>query len=345
MSASPTNSSAHGIARTGVLRWVERQTFSRDTVDSTGSDFGRMIGGCASMQRVFRLCERLAPSNLTLTIEGETGTGKELLALVLHEMGPRKTRPLVVLDCAAVRGDELTRLLFGESSRAWLTEQVAGGTLVLDDVTELTDEAQSTLVRFLDRCETPARGAPTDEPIVRLIATSRQSLDEALRTKRFREELFFRITASRISLPPLRERGSDVELIAERFWAELAPGQRFSGEVLSRYANYKWSGNVRELRNVIQRSVELGTLADEVDVPPVAASATMTDDIETVLNLDLPLGAARARIISVFEGRYVARVLERTGGNVSHSAKRAGVARRYFQILRARSVKGSPAQP
>lgn len=327
------------IGRT-TLR-LDRAASPRDAAGFSPSvSFGRMIGASVAMRRLYPLCERLATSDLPVTIEGETGVGKELLAEALHEGGPRKARPFVVFDCAGVRGDAIVPHLFGDGAAEGTSalEQASGGTLLLDEIAELGDDAQARLLRFLDRKEVRRDAGRAVEADVRLLASSRRDLDQAVHAGRFREELFFRIAVSRVELPPLREREGDVELLARAFWKTMS-AQRgpFPGGLLDRYEHYKWPGNVRELKNVVARRVALGAFADAPGtagaIPPSAGGG---DVVDRILAMDLPLVEARARIVTELEARYVARVLDQHGGNVSRAAAASGIARRYFQVLRAR---------
>jgi DNA-binding NtrC family response regulator len=299
--------------------------------------FGRVIGASIAMRRLYPLCERLAASDLPSIIEGETGSGKELLAEAIHEVGPRKAKPFVVFDCAGIRGEGVVAALFGDGSgEASALEQARGGTLLLDEIAELGDDAQARLLGFLDRREVRRDGPRVIESDARLLATSRRDLDQAVQAGRFRDELFYRLAVSRIELPPLREREGDVELLARSFWKTMAGQGRtpFPPKLLDRYERYKWPGNVRELKNVVARRIALGAFADSAasQAPPPSSN----DIMEAVLALDLPLVEARAKIVSEFEARYLAKVLERHGGNVSRAAAASGIARRYFQLLRAR---------
>jgi DNA-binding NtrC family response regulator len=307
---------------------------------SPSVSFGRLIGASVPMRRLYPLCERLAASDLPATIEGETGTGKELLAEALHEGGARKAKPFVVFDCAGVRGDAVLATLFGDGGRGGsLFEQAAGGTLLLDEITELADDAQARLIRFLDKREVRRDAGGVVESDARVLATSRRDLDQAVQAGRFRDELFFRLAVSRIELPPLREREGDLELLVRHFWKSMAGPQRppFPPGLLERYEHYKWPGNVRELKNVVARRIALGAFAESAGTTDGGESSG--DVIERVLSMDLPLVEARAKVVSDFEARYVAKVLEQHGGNVSRAAAASGIARRYFQLLRARMAE------
>lgn len=306
---------------------------------SSSANFGRVVGASVAMRRLHPLCERLATSELPATIEGETGVGKELLAEAIHEASPRKAKPFVVFDCAGVRGDAVLRVLFGDGAAAGTSalEQANGGTLVFDEVTELDDDAQARLLRFVDRREVRREGGRPVEADVRLLATSRRDIDQAVQAQRFREELFFRLAVSRIELPPLREREGDVPLLARTFWRTMAGQRPYPDGLLERYEGYRWPGNVRELRNVVARRIALGALGDANEARAETQPAAGADAVERVLAMGLPLVEARAKVVAEFEARYLAKVLEQHGGNVSRAAASSGIARRYFQLLRARA--------
>jgi two-component system, NtrC family, response regulator HydG len=321
----------------GTTLRLDVATTTRESSEFSPSvGFGRVVGASTAMRRLYPLCERLALSDLPATIEGETGVGKELLAEALHESGPRKAKPFIVFDCAGVRGDAVIPTLFGDGVGNSALEQARGGTLLLDEVAELGDDAQTRLLRFLDKREVRRDAGAVVESDARILATSRRDLDQAVQGGRFRDELFYRLAVSRIELPPLREREGDVEVLARAFWKSMSGGQRgpFPAGLLERYEHYKWPGNVRELKNVVARRIALGAFADSGASDEVSAASG--DIVEQVLALDLPLVEARAKVVSDFEARYLAKVLEQHGGNVSRAAAASGIARRYFQLLRAR---------
>jgi DNA-binding NtrC family response regulator len=309
--------------------------------------FGRVLGTSAAMRRLHPLFQKLSASALPLVVEGETGTGKELLAESLHEMGPRKLAPFVVFDCAVQGEKQVEAALFGEEDptgprraakaplRRGLFEEADGGTLLVDEVAELSPLLQAKLLRAVERGEfCRVRGDGWLRADVRVIATTRRDLDREVESGRFREDLFFRLAATRVELPPLRERAGDVPLLARHFWTDGAgPGRPLPPDALRAYEDYPWPGNVRELRHVVARKVALGDA--ELEGPPPAAPEVhaLTD---RVLDLDLPFSQARAQVLAAFERRYVERVLAKHGGNVSRAAAASGIARRYFQILRSR---------
>lgn len=305
---------------------------------SLNAGFGRLVGASVAMRRLYPLCERIALSDLPVIIEGETGTGKELLAEALHEVGPRRAKPFIVFDCTGTPRESAVALLFGDgmSEGSSLCEQADGGTLFIDEVADLADEAQARLVRLLDHGEVRFEGRRPVLANVRLVAATRRDLDKEVQAGRFRDELFFRIAALRVELPPLRERAGDVALLASIFWKRGAGGRPPPPDLLSRYEHYRWPGNVRELEHAVARRVALGPFE------PTRRQGTVEESpdlVERVLARNLPLAAARDEIVDEFERRYVAKVLDAHGGNVTRAATASGVARRYFQLLRARHAK------
>ncbi|HEY3816807.1 MAG TPA: sigma 54-interacting transcriptional regulator [Polyangiaceae bacterium] len=312
--------------------------------------FGRVLGVSVAMRRLYPLFQKLSASALPLVVEGETGTGKELLAESLHELGPRKGGPFVVFDCAVHGEKQVEAALFGEDDpaaprrprgqalaplRKGLFEEADGGTLLVDEVADLSPLLQAKLLRAVERGEfCRVRGDGWLRADVRIVATTRRDLDREVESGRFREDLFFRLAATRAELPPLRERAGDVPLLALHFWSEAAgPGRAPPPELLRAYEDYPWPGNVRELRHVVARKVALGD-AEPGDTPSSGPEVHALTD--RVLDLDLPFSQARAQVLAAFERRYVERVLAKHGGNVSRAAAASGIARRYFQILRTR---------
>lgn len=313
--------------------------------------FGRLIGASASMRRMYPLCERLALSDVTVVIEGETGTGKEVLAESLHERGPRAQKPFVVFDCTAVAPNLVESALFGHEKGAFtgayathrgVFEEADGGTLLIDEIGDLPLALQPKLLRVLQRAEVRRVGG--SRPIrvdVRVLAATRRDLDREVQAERFRDDLFYRLAVARVELPPLRERHGDVALLARHFWGQLRAGRPFPDEVLPRLDDYAWPGNVRELGNVVARLSALGTLGEQGNPSgrPPAGQAPAADLIAAVLAENLPFPSARDKVLALFEERYISRLLELHDGNVAQAAAASGVARRYFQIIKARTMR------
>lgn len=314
--------------------------------------FGRMVGTSAAMRRLYPLCERLAASTVPVLIEGETGTGKEVLAEALHESSSRAAGPFCVFDCASVSPNLLESALFGHErgsftgasgERRGVFEEAHGGTLLLDEIGELDLSLQPKLLRVLERGEVQRVGGNAWTKVdVRVLAATRRDLDREVQAGRFRDDLFYRLAVGRIALPPLRDRHGDIPVLAAQFWRGLgADDKPLSPEVLARFEDYPWPGNVRELRNAVARFLAVGELVaaglDANDGPhPEALPSPPGDVIEAALDEALPFVRARDRVVAEFERRYVERILAKHGGNVARAAAASGLARRYFQLIRAR---------
>jgi DNA-binding NtrC family response regulator len=330
---------------------VEAEASGAPVALPTASRFGRVVGASIEMRRLYPLCERLAASSVTVVIEGETGTGKEVLAEALHEQGPRATGPFVVFDCTAVAPSLVESALFGHERGAFtgavslhkgMFEQANGGTLLIDEIGDLDPALQPKLLRVLERAEIRRVGGTRPIPVdVRVLAATRRDLDKEVQAGRFRDDLFFRLAVARIELPALRDRHGDVALLAEHFWRmQGRAGEPFPFEVLRRFEDYNWPGNVRELHNAVARLIALGSLHSLERASSQQGDAAGQDVIDEVIGLELPLPEARQRVVEHFERRYIEHVLARHGGNVAAAAASSGIARRYFSLLRARVAKG-----
>jgi len=326
---------------------------------TAASSFGRVVGISAAMRKTYPLCKRLARSDVPVIIEGETGTGKELLAESIHEFSPRSKGPFVVFDCTAIPPSLVESALFGHErgsftgateARKGVFEEAHRGTLLLDEIGDLDLDLQAKLLRALERSEVQRIGSNSWVKVdVRILAATRRNLDQEVQEGRFRDDLFFRLAVTRIELPPLRRRDGDIPLLTHHFWRRL--GDAGSGppeNFVARLENYAWPGNVRELQNAVARRVALGDLADDNASPAgggpqqSAAISSQARDagqgrMEQVLDLALPLPRARRKVVEVFEQLYLDRVLTEHNGNVARAAAAAGVARRYFRLLRARN--------
>ncbi|MFI5301265.1 MAG: sigma 54-interacting transcriptional regulator [Polyangiales bacterium] len=328
----------------------------------TAARFGKVIGQSPEIRRLFPLFDRLAKTDVPVVIEGETGTGKEVLAETLHEAGPRAQKPFVVFDCTAVPPTLMESALFGHERGAFtgatgvrrgVFEQAHGGTLFLDEIGDLELSLQPKLLRAIQRGEVQRVGGDKWLKVdVRILSATRRDLDRAVQEGRFRDDLFFRLAVARVELPALRRRSGDVAVLARHFWDVVTRDddepRAFPAEFLERHHGYAWPGNVRELYNVVAREVALGgvVLADVVPDDALSLSPTTPidaspagDAIAEVLANDLAFGPARERVIAAFERRYVEHLVARFGGNVSRAAAASGLARRYFQLLRAKHAK------
>jgi two-component system, NtrC family, response regulator HydG len=316
---------------------------------SPAARFGRVIGASAPMRRLYPLLERLAATDVSVVIEGETGTGKELLAESLHERGRRASGPFVVLDCTALTPSLAESELFGHergaftgavSGRKGVFEQAHGGTLFIDEIGELPATLQPKLLRALERSEVrPVGGARTVRVDVRVLSATHRNLDAEVQAGRFREDLFHRLAVARIELPALRRRKGDIAALARAFWHQMdATAPVLPESLLRSWEDYGWPGNVRELRNAVARRLALGELAESSRRDPPLAEAPASADgvLERIVDLGLSFPAARQRVIEELERRYVERVLAEHDGNVSRAAEASGIARRQFQRVKGR---------
>ncbi|HEY0711297.1 MAG TPA: sigma-54 dependent transcriptional regulator [Polyangia bacterium] len=313
--------------------------------------FGCTVCNSPAMQRLLPLCRRVAETDVPVLIEGETGTGKEIMARSIHDESGRRQRPFVVFDCTTVSPKLIESALFGHQRGAFtgavvdtkgVFESANGGTLFIDEIGDLPAKLQPKLLRALDRAEVQRIGSSHWTKVdVRVIAATRRNLEHEIRKGAFRDDLFYRLVVARIELPPLRARGDDVKLLAGVFWNQLMPSAGpMPDDLLSGLEVYEWPGNIRELRNLVTRRAALGVLE-----PPLSSfclnlgenpSANEHDVISHVLDLKLPLGEARAMVVEAFERRYLQRLVSEHEGNATSAAAAAGIARRYFQLLRSR---------
>jgi transcriptional regulator with GAF, ATPase, and Fis domain len=295
------------------------------------------------MKELFEALKRVAATDATVLVFGETGTGKELIAHLIHQSGARKDRPLVRVNCAAIPGALMESEFFGHERGAFTGATTRregrfalanGGTIFLDELGELPLDLQAKLLRVLQEGEfEPLGGSRTLKVNVRVVAATNRDLAEMARAGKFREDLFYRLNVFPLRVPPLRERGDDVILLARAFAERLARrmGRRLEPlhpEDLRRLQQYPWPGNVRELQNVIERALILSTGSRlELD-------RAMPDAAPRVQAPEVPAGAGEERILSAremeaLERANIERALAACGGKVSGeegAARRLGLA-------------------
>jgi DNA-binding NtrC family response regulator len=252
--------------------------------------FGPMIGISEPMQRVYDLISRAAPTEVTVFVTGESGTGKELVAQTIHQLSRRRMGPFLAINCGAVSATLVESELFGHERGSFTGalqrhrghfERAAGGTLFLDEVTEMPMELQVKLLRVLETHNVLRVGGSVPVEVdVRVITATNRLPAEAVSEGKLREDLYYRLSVFPISLPPLRDRDEDLELLTRRFLAQLAEehgtSKRITPEVMARFERYAWPGNVRELKNVIERAfiladeeIEASHIPTDVGVPEV----------------------------------------------------------------------------
>jgi DNA-binding NtrC family response regulator len=302
---------------------------------SEAERFCGAIGRSAAMRQVFAVLEAAARSDATVLLQGETGTGKEVLAEALHCASAHADGPLVVFDCGAVPAQLVESELFGhergaftgaDAPRAGVLERAHGGTLFLDEIGELPLELQPKLLRAVETRRFRRLGSQHERVVdVRLVAATSRNLEHEVAQGRFRQDLYYRLAVVRVRVPPLRERREDVPLLVEHFAARLDSPRLAErlGSLLPLLQSYGWPGNVRELRNVVER---LAVLPLEEALPSAVLRPRGRARPQ-------PYTAARERAVDDFERGYVELILEHTGGNVTHAAELAGVSRRYVTML------------
>jgi two-component system response regulator HydG len=284
-------------------------------------------------------------------IEGETGTGKEVLAESLHEASPRADGPFVIVDCTTIAPNLLEAELFGYergaftgavASRDGLFFEANGGTLFLDEIGDIDLGLQAKLLRAIEKNEVRRIGSNRWTSVdIRIIAATRRDLDHEVQAQRFRDDLFFRLAVARVELPPLRRRRGDISFLAAHFWSALGGHERgIPADVLQRYEARDWPGNVRELHNAIAHLVALGDdptmLAHAERAADSRAALDLTAHVDRAIAAGTNIARAREEVVAAFDRAYTDRMLEIHGGNVTRAAAASGIGRRYFQMLRAR---------
>jgi two-component system, NtrC family, response regulator len=296
-----------------------------------GDDSDGLAGECPALRRAAERAGRLARGDLPVLVLGESGTGKELLARLVHRRSPRARKPFVAINCAALSETLLLSDLFGhvrgsftgaDRDRAGVFETAQGGTVLLDEIGDLPLPAQGMLLRVLQEGEVRRVGESLPRKVdVRVVAATHRDLTAMVREGSFRQDLFFRLSVARVELPPLRDRGEDVALLAERFLSGAAGAHRLSSQARSRLLAHPWPGNVRELHNVLEVAA---ALADGGEIRPE--------------HLELPPAAPRERgdyhsRVDACRLRLIEEALEASGGNQSEAARRLGLSRQALSYL------------
>jgi two-component system response regulator HydG len=336
----PVDGSLLGLAVTRAVRHKSLgEEVKRLRAAGTASEGTRgIIGRSASMKRTFELIGRVAPSDASVLVHGETGTGKELVARAIHEASGR-TGPFVAINCAAVPPTLLESELFGHSrgaftdakaQRTGLFLEAANGTLFLDEIAEMPLEVQPKLLRALQERKVRPVGSNAELPFnARLVCATNRDLETEAYEKRFREDLYYRINVVKIDLPALRDRGTDVLDLAQYFLDKFSARSQKGSLSLSTAAaekltSYNWPGNVRELENCIERAVALARF-DHVTVQDLPEKVQAYRADRFVVAVD---EAAEILTMDELERRYIVRVLSLVGGNKSRAAQLLGFDRR-----------------
>ncbi|SEU29926.1 regulatory protein, Fis family [Stigmatella erecta] len=328
-------------------------TFSPVTQEAAGApgEEGKlcgMVGQSAKMRQIFGLIQRIAPMNVSVIIQGETGTGKELVARAIHELSERRKGPMVVLDCGAIPPNLIESELFGHekgaftgavNSRPGAFERAQGGTIFLDELGELRLDLQPKLLRALENREVRRVGGNDVIGVdCRVIAATNRDLLKEIAAGNFREDLYFRLSVIHIPLPPLRQRRDDIALILKRALAEPEVVERhgrkrFSSEALGLLMAYAWPGNVRELMNVLSHVL---TFSDGEEILPVHLPARVRGQAREgplPFNEHLAFKDAKEQLLENFEREYITSVLGRCEGNLSRAARESGLHRKSIERL------------
>ena len=327
------------VGRT-VLKDVPEEEIVEPEVADTDT-FGNLVGRDVRMRRLFALLGDIAPTDATVIIEGETGTGKELIAEEIHRHSVRKNGPFIVFDCGAVPRDLIESALFGHvkgsftgaiANRKGAFAEAHGGTIFLDEIGELAPELQPSLLRALDKRAVRPVGANIYEQVdVRVVAATNRDLRQEIAKKNFREDLYYRLAVIRMTVPPLRERGEDVPLLVEHFVRSFSAGRnvKLSPQDQQRLKRHSWPGNVRELRNVIERACVLAK-GEWLNLD----DALSEDTAPTIgIRTDLPFKEAKGQLVRLFEREYIVDLLKRHRMNLSAAAREAQIDRKHLREL------------
>jgi DNA-binding NtrC family response regulator len=313
--------------------------------------FDRIAGLSPAMLKVFEMVRKVAPSEASVLILGESGTGKELFARSLHSNSRRAHGPFIPIDCASLPENLLESELFGHErgaftgatqTKAGLLELAHGGTAFLDELGELPLSLQAKLLRALQERSFRRVGGSREITVdIRLIAATNRNLRELVRTKTFREDLFYRLNVISLELPPLRERSGDVILIAQRLLEEIGKGLKMPGispEARKALELYHWPGNIRELRNAMERAVALteGLEIQAEDLPPeVLGIGSNSARVENLRDsyAGVEFTPTKEKVIEEFELAYLHQLLQRNGDNMTRAALEAGIDRKTLYRL------------
>ena len=327
---------AHLRVGGSVIRLLAPSATPPSVVSPAPLELAGVIAWSAAMQSVVRSAVRSARTSVSVLLEGETGVGKGSIARAIHDASPRARGPFVVIDCGALPPTLIASQLFGHERGSFTGadrrqvgafEQAQGGTVFLDEIGELPLAVQPALLGVLERRSFRRLGSKEEMRLdVRVISSTHRDLRAEVNSGTFRADLYFRLAAARIFIPPLRERGEDVEGLVEAFAraATGIPGMFFPPETMDLLYNHRWSGNVRELRNVVEGALAIGSLS--LDGGPPHSAHLRSQGI-------VRYQQARAEVIDAFERRYLGRLLDLAEGNVAAAARAARMDRPYLRTL------------
>jgi DNA-binding NtrC family response regulator len=308
--------------------------------------FERIVGRSPAMQRVFETIDRVADTDVTVLVRGESGTGKELVASALHYRSPRRAKPLVRMNCAALSRELVESELFGHERGAFTGaiarregkfEAADGGTLFLDEVGDMPLDTQAKLLRAIQEKEFERVGG--NRPIrvdVRIIAATHHDLEAAVQAGRFREDLYYRLRVLELVIPPLAERREDIPLLADHFLKEAAARfhrepKPLTGEALRACVSHPWKGNVRELRSAVEQALLLAPGAEITAADLLGAWAAPADPVPADGAAPRSFREAKEQAVVAFERDFLTDALRRHGGNITRTAEELGMYRQNLQ--------------
>lgn len=321
--------------------------------------FGDVVGRSVPMRELFATLEKVSPSDLTVLVEGETGTGKERVARSIHNMSRRGSRPFVVLDCSSIPKDLMESVVFGHEKGAFTGavamrkgafEQAHGGTIFLDEVGELDLTLQPKLLRVLESRELKRVGGDrTIKVDVRVVAATNRDLRSMVGENTFREDLYFRLSGVPVELPALRDREEDIVLLAQELLVDMQDRTRFetsltlSQDAIEELSRHSWPGNVRELRNVLERAASLAdspTLRKhDLFLTGIAPPLTVQNKGGLSFDASADYKSAKQSVLDAFESEYLEGLMERTEGNISAASRESGLTRYHLrEILKKHGI-------
>ena len=322
---------------------------------SSRDGFGELVGASLAMRQVYTVLERVAASDTTLLVQGETGTGKDVVARSVHSASSRARGPFVPVDCGAIPEPLFESELFGHmrgaftgaiANRAGAFEEANSGTLFLDEIGEMPLAMQAKLLRAIETRRVRRVGSSKEVDVdVRIVCATNRRLATMVNEGTFREDLYYRLAVVEVSLPPLRERREDIPAVAQALYAKIRgakdparASEPIPDELLNSLMSRPFPGNVRELRNAIERAITMGEAAlhPAAAAQGIAGPSVLPQGIEAIVPLHLPLKEARDAWTSEFENVYVRAMMRKTNGNVTRAAELAGVSRRFLQRTIAR---------
>jgi DNA-binding NtrC family response regulator len=331
-----------------TLRYDEVAGDIREPLSDIES-FGRAIGRSYAMRRLFAVLPRIAASDTTVLLEGDTGTGKGVIAEAIHTSSNRAHGPLVVVDCGSIPPSLIESELFGhvrgaftgaQTARTGAFEAAAGGTVFLDEIGELPIDMQPKLLRVLE--ERTIKRVGSVDPVridARVVAATNRNLRQAVNRGTFRSDLYFRLNIVRLEIPALRERRDDIPLLVERFYEQFAgPGAVVPQTMVDHLVSLDWPGNVRELRNAVERALLMEDpelwreITSGLDEPGAGSSGETTYQFDDTQSFRV----AKERVTSQWERWFVTELLRRNGGNVSKAARAARMDRTHLRELAIR---------